>query len=248
MKIFRTCGNLLSKCLLILFLLVGVQLEAVSARQQRAAHQVVKKSKTAASKKNSNAKPIVYEKKPLIFLDPGHGAFDQGAQSFGCEEKNLCLLTALHLKDLLVHKGYRIELTRSQDAFVSLEKRTELANASHCELFVSLHYNAAKSKDASGIEVFYSESGGSHRNTHSKRLAQSVLTRMVQETGAKSRGVKAGNFHVIRETKMPAILVEGGFMTHPIEGKMLTSLDYIHQLARGIAEGVDRYFLSLHHR
>jgi N-acetylmuramoyl-L-alanine amidase len=241
--IYRLVPKLLS-ILVFNLVFLPIPLESASAK---ATHKSARVAKKAPAKKPLPIKPIV-EKKPLIMLDPGHGAFDQGAKSFGCEEKNLCLLTALHLKDILIDRGYRIEMTRTQDAFVSLEKRTEIANMSRCELFVSVHYNAARSQDASGIEVFYTEGSGGSRSAHSKRLAHSVLNRLVQETGAKSRGVKVGNFHVIRETKMPAILVEGGFMTHPVEGKLLTSLEYIHQIAEGIAEGVDRYVKGIHHR
>jgi N-acetylmuramoyl-L-alanine amidase len=184
---------------------------------------------------------IAQEKKQVILLDPGHGANDEGAKMHGCIEKNLCLLTALHLRNLLQSKGYQIILTRSHDEYVSLDKRVEIANFSKCELFVSIHYNAAKSKEASGVEVFYPKNQDD-RQSQSKKVAQNVLNKLIGKTGAKSRGIKAGNFHVIRETKMPAILIEGGFMTHPIEGQLLSSLNYIQKISEGIAEGIEHFF------
>ncbi len=188
--------------------------------------------------------PTIIDKKHVILLDPGHGANDEGAKMYGCIEKNLCLLTALHLKNLLQSRGYKIILTRAHDEFVSLDKRVDIANQANCALFVSIHYNAAKSKEASGVEIFYPKHQDSRQQV-SKQLAQNVLQKMIVKTGAKSRGVKAGNYHVIRETKMPAILIEGGFMTHPIEGQMLGSLNYIQQLSEGIADGIE-YFCSTH--
>jgi len=182
----------------------------------------------------------IKQKKEIIFIDAGHGANDEGAKVSGCMEKNLCLLTSLHLRNLLQSKGYHIIMTRSHDEYVTLDKRVEMANESGCHLFVSIHYNSAKSKDASGVEIFYPKHQDI-RQTTSKKLAQNVLNKMIGKTGAKSRGVKAGNFHVIRETKMPAILVEGGFITHPIEGQHLTSLNYIQKLSEGIAEGIENF-------
>lgn len=182
-------------------------------------------------------------KKQMILIDPGHGAGDEGAKMQGCVEKNLCLLTALHLKYLLQLKGYQIVMTRAQDEFVSLDKRVEIANQSNCHMFVSIHYNAAKSKEASGIEIFFPKNIDTRQGV-SKKLAQNVLNKLLAKTGAKSRGIKIGNYHVIRETSMPAILVEGGFMTHPIEGQMLGSLHYIQQIAEGIADGIEHFCLT----
>lgn len=191
-------------------------------------------------------KLITQEKKQIILIDPGHGANDEGAKMYGNMEKNLCLLTALHLRNILQAKGYQIVLTRAQDEYVTLDKRVEIANQSKCALFVSIHYNAAKSKEASGVEIFYPKVQDD-RQVPSKKLAQNVLNKLITKTGAKSRGIKAGNFHVIRETKMPAILVEGGFMTHPIEGQLLSSLNYIQKISEGIAEGIENFFSTAVH-
>jgi N-acetylmuramoyl-L-alanine amidase len=185
----------------------------------------------------------VKPKKELILIDPGHGANDEGAKMHGCMEKNLCLLTALHLRNLLQAKGYHIVMTRAHDEYVSLDKRVEMANFSKCDLFVSIHYNAAKSKEASGVEIFYPKHQDDRQGI-SKKLAQNVLQKMIHKTGAKSRGIKAGNFHVIRETSMPAILIEGGFMTHPIEGQHLNSINYIQKISEGIADGIEHFLTS----
>ncbi len=181
---------------------------------------------------------------PLVVLDAGHGGFDLGACHHSTEEKDLALSTTLILKRYLNEKGYRVILTRNRDIFVPLKERAHMANESKSRVFVSIHYNAAQSKQAKGIEVYYFNKGEKLRIDSSKKLATDVLSKMLHHTKAPSRGVKHGNFLVIRETKMPAILVEGGFITHPDEVKSLNNREYREELARSIAEGVDHYFKS----
>jgi N-acetylmuramoyl-L-alanine amidase len=94
--------------------------------------------------------------------------------------------------------------------------------------------------------VFFSDNGEDRtRGAASRRLASSVLTRVLRATMAKSRGVKKGNFYVIRENSMPAILVEGGFLTNPDERDLLRTRDYQEKIARGIADGIDHFFRKM---
>ena len=103
--------------------------------------------------------------------------------------------------------------------------------------------NSSKSTQAKGIEVFFCDSTKNKARTiASKKLADSILTRVIRRTSAKSRGVKTGNFYVIRETDMPAVLVEGGFISNETERKLLKSRDYQEKIAQGIADGIDQYF------
>ncbi len=180
--------------------------------------------------------------KYLIVLDPGHGGFDMGASSHQVEEKTLALRMAKIVKQHLSRMGYRVILTRSRDVFLPLDQRTSIANRTKSHLLVSLHFNAFKDPSARGIEVYYYGKGSKWRHINSKKLAQSVLSRMLSQTKAPSRGVKCGNFHIVREANMPAILVEGGFITHPKEREQIKDKTYFNRLARGIAEGIDRYF------
>ncbi|GAB4192771.1 MAG: N-acetylmuramoyl-L-alanine amidase [Simkaniaceae bacterium] len=180
--------------------------------------------------------------KPLIILDPGHGGYDIGARSQACEEKKVALQTTLLVKKYLSEMGYRILLTRQDDTFIPLKKRAAIANDANARLFVSIHYNAAKNQAANGIEVYYYDKSSDWRISASKRLGRCVLSRLLERTGAASRGVKGGNFLVIRETNMPAILIEGGFITHGAERAKLKDSQYIEKVSRAIAEGVDRFF------
>ena len=200
-------------------------------------------------KKQSHLVPAPVAKIPppdakLVVLDPGHGGYDLGAKMSSCDEKSLALSTALLTKKHLLELGYRVILTRSRDIFLSLERRTEIANQTKSKIFVSIHFNAAKSLTAKGIEIFFCHSQDKIRAHASKNLASKVLKKMIDHTSSENRGVKEGNFFVIRETLMPAILVEAGFMTHPEELHLLKDIVYRDKIARGISEGIDAYFKS----
>lgn len=185
---------------------------------------------------------------PLIVIDPGHGGEDHGTESLKkptYAEKALNLETAELLQRQLRSFGFRTLMTRECDQTVPLEERYALANKMKATLFVSVHYNSAPSKTASGIEVFYYEGEKDNaRSISSKRLAKGILKEVTLETGAKARGAKRGNYAVIRETKMPAALVECGFLTNPGERDKLLTKEYRRKLALGIAHGVRDYFLE----
>lgn len=179
--------------------------------------------------------------KPLVILDAGHGGTDEGAKVRSFLEKKVTLLTTLLTKKHLEELGYRVILTRSRDSYISLPKRVQIANKAKASLFVSIHFNASKSVEAQGIEVFYYNSDEMWRSRASQRLAGCILGRVIDQTDGTSRGVKHGNFHVIRETDMPAVLVEGGFITNQTERNRLKDRSYLDRIAVGIAQGVDKY-------
>jgi N-acetylmuramoyl-L-alanine amidase len=186
--------------------------------------------------------------RPKIVIDAGHGGKDLGALSKTtppAQEKNLNLTTALMLNSFLQKMGYQTILTRGDDFFVPLDLRSNIANSNHAALFVSVHYNSAPSLNAEGVEVFYFDSQENKKRTEeSKILANKVLDRVVESTECKSRGVKHGNFAVIRETTMPAVLIEGGFVTNQNEMSKLKSPGYLKTLAGGIALGINDFLKS----
>ena len=186
------------------------------------------------------AKPM---HKELIVIDAGHGGKDSGSRSetYAYEEKRLTLSTAHMLADSLKELGYRTIMTREQDAFVSLDDRAEVANSNKCTLFVSVHFNHCPTASVEGIEIFYYKDEKSDRHLHSKKLGDTILSQLVYHTGAKARGVKTGKFAVIRQTKMPAVLVEAGFLSHPKEREKIKDPLYRRFIARGIARGIDNF-------
>lgn len=178
---------------------------------------------------------------PLIVLDPGHGGNDEGAKVSTVMEKKITLTTALLTKRLLEELGYRVILTRSRDIYIPLSGRANIANKNEGDLFVSIHFNAAPNAAAKGIEIFYYNKEKSKRTQMSRQLANNILYYLLDETEALSRGVKKGNHHVTRETTMPAVMVEGGFITNPDERTLLKDRAYLTKIADGIAKGVDKY-------
>lgn len=189
-----------------------------------------------------------FPRKSKIVIDAGHGGRDSGAQSLQApkaQEKQLTLATALMLNSYLKSLGYQTILTRAEDYFIPLDLRSSFANSNNATLFVSVHYNAATNTQAEGIEVYYYKSDNNKERTdQSKSLADKVHTRVIASTNAKSRGVKHGNYSVIRETNMPAILVEGGFITNEKELKNIRNPEYQRKVAQGIAQGINDYLES----
>ncbi len=181
----------------------------------------------------------------LIMIDPGHGGKDLGAHQ-ECQpcyqEKVLALDTAHKLRQALALMGYRTLMTRKDDRFIELEARAKIASDHKSDLFVSVHYNTAPVESAEGVEVYYYNTDkDKKRSLVSKALAKDVLDGFLEETDAKSRGVKHGNFAVIRETKMAAILVEGGFLSNAKERDKILDATYRKKIADGIASGLDRF-------
>lgn len=180
-----------------------------------------------------------------IVIDAGHGGKDLGALSHTnpkYQEKNLNLTTALFLNQFLQRMGYQTILTRGDDYFVPLGLRASFANSNHALLFVSVHYNAAPNTKAEGVEIYYYDSKeDKERTVQSKKLAQTVLDQITANTECKSRGVKHGNLAVIRETTMPAILIEGGFVTNDGELQKLSDPAYLKKIAGSVALGLQKY-------
>ncbi len=197
----------------------------------------------------SLAMPPLVMRNQVVILDPGHGGQDVGTQSISkprYQEKSLNLVTAQFVKGYLEQFGYQVLMTREKDVFISLEKRAQFANQYPSALFVSLHYNAAPSAEAKGVEVFFYDSkADKERTLQSKRLASAVLKHVLKQTKAKSRGVKHGNFLVIRETTLPAVLVEGGFVTNEEELNRLKDPQYLKRLAWGVTCGIHDYLTRL---
>ncbi|HSX12864.1 MAG TPA: N-acetylmuramoyl-L-alanine amidase [Chlamydiales bacterium] len=182
---------------------------------------------------------------PTVVVDAGHGGTDRGTRSKTpfCEEKRLCLQTAKLVKKYLDQLGYHVVMTRNTDAFIPLSRRVEIASQARSSVFVSIHYNAAKNSTANGMEIFFYDTKEDRtRSVASKRLAEAILPGLLRRTNANSRGVKKGNYYVLRENTIPAIIIEGGFISNPQECALLRTISYQDRIARGIADGIDQYF------
>lgn len=191
----------------------------------------------------------------IVYLDAGHGGYDPGASYFGRSEKNLTLTIQNLVKQKLESAGYTVVTSRDNDTFVDLLDRSKKVNASDSDIFVSIHFNAAGSSSASGIETYYYEYGAGypsrinatyHNNSSrlslSNQLANSLQSNIVASTSGKNNGVKRNTFAVLRETTAPAVLLELGYISNPNESQLIATSAYQEKLANGIVKGILDYY------
>ena len=200
---------------------------------------------------------------PTVVIDPGHGGRDEGARSHGLVEKQLTLDLAKRVDKRLQTFGFPTVLTRNDDSFVSLFDRAAIGNRPDDALFVSLHFNQNSSSSASGVETFYEtekvppESAWTWIGFFNKpdtsscesgeTLAGYVQTSLVLRTDAANRGIKRRDLFVCRHVRGPSVLVEAGFISNPVEARMLANGGYRERLATSIVEGVMSYVKSRPH-
>ncbi|MBI4431526.1 MAG: N-acetylmuramoyl-L-alanine amidase [Candidatus Omnitrophica bacterium] len=229
------------------------------------------------TKEITPARPLE-PKKQRIVIDPGHGGFDQGAVgAYGLMEKELVLQISNELARQLSSAGMEVVMTRTDDRFVPLEERSKMAAQSEGGLFISVHANAAKSKAASGFEIYYlseaiddyARAVAAYENsavefevdkaekppvdptvwdillTEKRResimLAKLMSGRLTRSRLTKNRGVKGAEFRVLMNTRVPALLLELGFVSNPQEARNLADPAYQRQLVLVLEEGILEY-------
>lgn len=170
-----------------------------------------------------------------VVLDAGHGGHDAGGIPTNLlPEKGVALDVARRVQAYLVKAGLRVVMTRSSDVFIPLGQRVAVANAQKRAIFVSIHFNSAPRRGADGIETFYYSASG-------LPLAKILLRKVMATTKGENRGVKRRGFYVLRNTRIPAVLVECGFLTNPGDAARARSKEYRDLLARQIASGILEY-------
>ncbi len=181
------------------------------------------------------AQPMLVADEQLIILDAGHGGRDIGATGVsGKYEKDLVLAITNQLKATLEDEGYKVILTRSDDTYVSLDERVAIADRTNAFAFVSVHANSTANAAIQGLEVFkYYDSDS--------RLAQHVLEGILERTGQNNRKVKEAGFYVIKNTLMPAILIETGFISNSQEEAFLWDPKNQTDIVEGIVAGIMAY-------
>src|SRR5256712_11287075 len=196
-----------------------------------------------------------------IILDPGHGGHDKGQVSRYGYEKDFALDVARKLRPFLQAKGLRVIMTREGDYFVPLEVRAQIANAARDSIFVSIHFNATNDDpNATGFEIFsftprgapstsdsavapsaLSTQPGSAVDSQSMALSACIYHSLVGHIPEYDRGIKRARFAVLRLTKVPAVLIEGGFLTERGESRLITKKDWRGKLAAAIGVGIESY-------
>ena len=174
-----------------------------------------------------------------VFIDPGHGGYDNGAVQNGVFEDEINLQIAQKIEAKLKAKGVQVKMSRYDDTYLSLTERTTMANNWGSDIFVSIHQNSATSSSANGIETYYHSS-----RQDSKELAVEIQNDLIQSTNATNRGVKTANYSVIQTASMPSNLVECGFISNPTEAKNLSSSSYQDKVAEGIVSGIMDYLAT----
>lgn len=174
----------------------------------------------------------------LAVVDPGHGGADPGAVSGALREKDLTLAVALAVARELSLFGAAVRLTRQADKTVSLAERVETANAAGADLFLSVHVNAG---GGTGFESYVHPSAD-ERTRRIRSAVHRKVAAVFAETGFPDRGEKQADLYVLRRTRMPAVLLEYGFIDHPHDAVFLADAKVRGRLARATAEGVAEAF------
>jgi len=203
---------------------------------------------------------------PMVIIDPGHGGIDDGTKYFGLAEKDVTLDVAQRLERVLKALHVDTVLTRRDDLYVSLPERVEIANqladTNSNIIFVSIHFNQSGAESVDGIETYYAdrkiapttdwtwlgffshpEDEQLDRGENLAASIQNALTSRMLET---NRGIKSRSLFVVRHTRMPAVLVEGGFLSNKIENQMLRNDGYRDRIAQGLAAGIVNYMQTMH--
>lgn len=171
-----------------------------------------------------------------IALDPGHGGNDRGTTGTrGSDEKDLTLQTAELLAGKLKDAGATVVMTRDSDSYVSLRKRTSIAQQEGADVFVSLHYDANPDRSITGFTTYYTQSA-------QQSFAQSINEGLSSTIDLPNRGTQPANYLVLRENRLPAVLIELGFLSNSSEERVLTSSYFREQASQGIYKGLLNYF------
>jgi N-acetylmuramoyl-L-alanine amidase len=207
--------------------------------------------------------PILFPRKSekrlkTICLDPGHGGKDTGKAVGGNYEKKYTFLLARATAELLEHEGFKVVLTRDGDEAVELSERPQRAAREGADLFVSLHYNAGDS-DVRGLEVFCltpaglgssNEGGGpsdqtteagNQQDDRNALLAYQLQKSVTRGAALFDRGMKRARFEVLREARLPAVLIEGGFLSNPSDAKNIYDGAFRQRMAHAIVAGILAY-------
>ncbi|MBA3607605.1 MAG: N-acetylmuramoyl-L-alanine amidase [Verrucomicrobiota bacterium] len=195
-----------------------------------------------------------------VVLDPGHGGDDSGTSGPWGNEKTFALDVALTAREELLRAGFKVEMTRSTDKAVALEERVAFANQFPRAVFISIHFNSARG--GSGVESYALAPAGVPSNASTENhpssaetewlegnaqdpaniaLAAAVHAAILSRVSVFDRGVRHARFHVLREIKIPAVLVEAGFLNDRVEGAQIATPSHRQKLGQAMAVAVTSY-------
>lgn len=181
-----------------------------------------------------------------VCIDAGHGGTSSGAVNGDRYEKDDNLRLSLAVRDILAERGYTVVMTRDADSDVSLEDRCKIANKARASLFVSIHRNSSTSSSARGMEMWVHSSNP----TDDTLLAQNILDCLDSVGISHNRGIHSGyregknlNYYINRNTKMPSVLAEIGFISSSADNEDFDK--NLNEYAKAIADGIEMTLLSM---
>jgi N-acetylmuramoyl-L-alanine amidase len=240
------CGLTFLGALLVVSLAIPGELAAATKKQRSSQSGKKSSSKQKGSKGGRGRKggrsrgfaeptftvPEIRRGFQTVVIDAGHGGHDRGGiEGQVIAEKEIALDTAQRLEKLLQRSGFRTVMTRPNDEFVSLPGRVAMANAIENAVFVSVHYNASRNLDARGFETYYYHGAG-------YPLAARIHRNLLASIPTEDRGVRRRGFYVIRNSRIPAVLCECGFLTNMQEGNAALERGYRQKVAEAIARAL----------
>jgi N-acetylmuramoyl-L-alanine amidase len=183
-----------------------------------------------------NANELIVTDAFKIMIDAGHGGRDPGSPGVSKKEEKLFTLSLANKVYDLLQRDSRITpiLTRKDDSYITTDDRVAMANRDHVDMFISLHANSFTNKNTRGTESYY-------HNSNSISLANLLHNHLIQATGFPDRKVRQMDYKVIKETTMPAALLEIGYLSNPTEESIMISEDMQNRVAASIVEGIKQY-------
>ncbi|MBS4217044.1 N-acetylmuramoyl-L-alanine amidase [Bacillus sp. FJAT-49711] len=205
-----------------------IKIEFDSGKKGYIASWIVSKTNKVPAKTKANSKTIV--------IDPGHGGRDEGAAGAnGTLEKGLTMNASLLLSEKLTTAGFNVVLTRSSDDYVSLQDRAELAYIENADVFISLHFDSIEDSTVHGHTTYY------YYDSEMK-LADTVHNHISNAINISDRGVRYGDYYVLRENQQPSLLLELGYLSNPAEEEIIKTNTYMDKITTAIEKGLVEYF------
>ena len=176
-----------------------------------------------------------------LYLDPGHGGQDPGAQGHGMDEKDLTLAIAFKIRSILQndYENINVKMSRSSDTTKSLGERSSEANAWGADFFLAIHINSGPSSAQGYEDYIYNGLSNSSKTAQYQDIIHAEVKKVNQ---LQDRGQKQANFHVLRETNMPALLTENGFISNDHDAALMKQSSWIQKVAQGHAYGIAKAF------
>jgi N-acetylmuramoyl-L-alanine amidase len=177
----------------------------------------------------------------IVVLDAGHGGEDKGANLGSLYEKDITLKIVNYAADELMLNGFKVVKTRDEDEFLGLKEISDIANDASGDVFVSVHINSNKLTQYKGVTTYYYDQNGFQKDERIK-LANTMQRELVKSDNWEDRGIARDNLAVLRNSQMPSVLLECGFISNIQDRDKLLKDQVLRNFASNISKGIANYF------